>query len=79
MKHTTIDISELPDGALELLQRLAEQRGRTANDYVREAILEKLEDLEDLAAAEEVLLRRQKGETETYTLEEVTRKLGLDR
>ncbi|HTO32333.1 MAG TPA: DUF6290 family protein [Pararhizobium sp.] len=45
---------------------------------MRQAIEEHLEDLEDIYLAEQVLEKLARGETRTYTLEEVERKLGLD-
>ena len=68
----------LPDETYERLQNLAERTGRTATFYIREAIEEKLQDLEDLYLAEEVTRRRAKGQSKTYSLEEMGRELGLD-
>lgn len=42
------------------------------------AILEYIEDLEDVARAEEIMSKIESGESKTYTLEEVERRLGLD-
>jgi RHH-type rel operon transcriptional repressor/antitoxin RelB len=68
----------LPDETYERLQNLASRTGRTATFYIREAIEEKLQDLEDLYLAEEVTRRRAAGESKTYSLEEIGRDLGLD-
>lgn len=68
----------LPDETYERLQALAARTGRTATFYIRQAIEEHLEDLEDIYLAEQVLEKLARGETRTYTLEEVERKLGLD-
>ena len=68
----------LPDETYERLQDLAARTGRTATYYIREAIEEKLQDLEDLYLAEEVTRQRTSGESKTYTLEELGRELGLD-
>ncbi|CAN7463496.1 DUF6290 family protein [Rhizobium sp. LjRoot98] len=74
-KQTAI---RLPDETYERLQALAARTGRTATFYIRQAIEEHLEDLEDIYMAEQVLGKLARGETRTYTLEEVERKLGLD-
>jgi RHH-type transcriptional regulator, rel operon repressor / antitoxin RelB len=68
----------LPDETYERLQALAQRTGRTATYYIREAIEQHLEDLEDVYLAERALERLKRGETKTYTLEEVSRDLGLD-
>jgi RHH-type rel operon transcriptional repressor/antitoxin RelB len=68
----------LPDETYARLQDLAARTGRTATYYIREAIEEKLQDLEDLYLAEEVSRQRASGESKTYTLEELGRELGLD-
>lgn len=70
----------LPDETYERLQNLASRTGRTATFYIREAIEEKLQELEDLYLAEEVVRRRQReGDgAKTYSLEEMGRELGLD-
>ena len=74
-KQTAI---RLPDETYERLQALAARTGRTATFYIRQAIEEHLEDLEDIYLAEQVLGKLARGETRTYTLEEVELKLGLD-
>jgi RHH-type transcriptional regulator, rel operon repressor / antitoxin RelB len=55
------------------LERLAKKTGRTKTFYAREAILEHLEDLEDIYLARQRLRRRAK----TYSAEDVKRELGL--
>ena len=74
MKQTAV---RLPDATYERLQALAERTGRTATFYIREAIEEHLEDLEDVYLAEQTLERLRRGEERTYTLDEVERGLGL--
>jgi RHH-type rel operon transcriptional repressor/antitoxin RelB len=62
------------DAATELrLDRLAKKTGRTKSFYAREAILEHLEDLEDIYLATKRLRRPAK----TYSAREVKRELGL--
>jgi RHH-type rel operon transcriptional repressor/antitoxin RelB len=55
------------------LDRLAKQTGRTKTFYAREAILEHLEDLEDIYLATQRLRRPGK----TYSAKDVKRELGL--
>ena len=67
----------LPSDIEERLERLARATGRTKTYYAREAILEHLDDLEDLYLAEQRLVDNRAGRSQTYTLEEVERELGL--
>jgi RHH-type rel operon transcriptional repressor/antitoxin RelB len=55
------------------LDRLAKRTGRTKTFYAREAILEHLDDLEDIYLATRRLSRPGK----TYSAAEVKRELGL--
>jgi RHH-type rel operon transcriptional repressor/antitoxin RelB len=55
------------------LERLAKKTGRTKTYYAREAILEHLEDLEDIYLASHRLEERAK----TYSAAEVKHELGL--
>jgi RHH-type transcriptional regulator, rel operon repressor / antitoxin RelB len=55
------------------LERLAKKTGRTKTFYAREAILEHLEDLEDIYLATQRLQRPAK----TYSAKDVKRELGL--
>jgi RHH-type rel operon transcriptional repressor/antitoxin RelB len=59
------------------LAAVAKRTGRTKSHYVRDLILEALEDLEDLADAEERIQAIRDGRSRTYTLEEVEQQLGL--
>ncbi|MHB1291212.1 MAG: type II toxin-antitoxin system RelB family antitoxin [Sulfuricella sp.] len=67
----------LPEDIEARLESLAKRTGRSKTFYAREAILEHLEDLEDLYLAEQVVQRIRKGEERTSTLEEVEARLGL--
>ena len=69
---------ELPADVEERLDRLAKATGRTKTFYAREAILEHLDDLEDLYLAERRLIDNRAGKSRTYTLEEVEQVLGLE-
>jgi RHH-type rel operon transcriptional repressor/antitoxin RelB len=68
----------LPQSIEKRLERLAQRSGRTKTYYAREAILKHLEDLEDAYEAERILARVREGKEQTYTLDEVARRLGLD-
>jgi RHH-type rel operon transcriptional repressor/antitoxin RelB len=74
-KQTAI---RLPDETYERLQALAARTGRTATYYIREAIEQHIEDLEDIYLAQQALEKLKRGEMGTKSLEEVSRELGLD-
>lgn len=59
------------------LEALAKATGRSKTYYVREALIQKLEDMEDLYLAEAVMERIASGEEKTTPLAEVERELGL--
>lgn len=67
----------LPDETYERLQTLAARTGRTATYYIREAIEQHIEDLEDIYLAEQELERVRRGESRIYSLKEVEDELGL--
>lgn len=67
----------LPEEIEARLDRLAKRTGRSKTFYAREAILEHLDDLEDMYLAEQVMRRIQSGEERTSTLDEVEARLGL--
>jgi RHH-type transcriptional regulator, rel operon repressor / antitoxin RelB len=59
------------------LDNLSRRTGRTKTYYVREAVIEHIDDLEDLYLAEEELRAIRAG-ARTYTLDEVRNDLGLE-
>lgn len=61
----------LPQSIEKRLEKLAERTGRTKTFYAREAILQHLEDLEDVYLAERVLERVRSGEERTVPLKDV--------
>lgn len=67
----------LPQEIEERLEKLAKRTGRTKTYYAREAIIEHLDDLEDLYLAERRYAAVLAGKSKSYTLEEVERDLGL--
>lgn len=68
----------LPTEIETRLDALASATGRTKTFYVREAILEHLDDLEDYYLAAETVERIRKGQERTLSLDEVERQLGLE-
>ena len=58
----------------EYLTRVANQLGRDRNEIANEALIEWLEDLEDIAEAERVLAEN----NPSYSLEEAWKMLDLD-
>ncbi|MDE0531359.1 MAG: DUF6290 family protein [Albidovulum sp.] len=69
----------LPAEVEERLAALAKATGRTKSFYAREAILEHLDDLEDLYLAERRLIDIRAGKTPTAPLEDVMRDYGMER
>ncbi len=61
------------------LAREAKRKGRTKTALARAAVIDWLDEQEDLRIAEERLRRIESGKSRTYTLEEVERRLGLAR
>lgn len=68
----------LPPSIEKRLERLARRTGRTKSYYAREAILEHLEDMEDMYLAERALERIRKGEARTIPLEDVMKRHGME-
>ncbi|MGB2605681.1 MAG: TraY domain-containing protein [Candidatus Sulfotelmatobacter sp.] len=67
----------LPDKIEKRLDRLAKRTGRTKTYYAREAILQYLDDLEDIYFAEKRLAEIRAGRVRTIPLEKVMRRYGL--
>jgi RHH-type rel operon transcriptional repressor/antitoxin RelB len=68
----------LPQSIEKRLEKLARRTGRTKTYYVREAILQHLEDLEDKYQAERVLERIRGRKERTIPLEEVMKRHGVE-
>lgn len=68
----------LPAEVETRLEALANATGRTKTFYAREAILEHLDDLEDLYLAEQRLIEIRAGKTQTVPLEEVMKRYGME-
>lgn len=72
---TSVRLSEDSEKRLNILAKVT---GRSKAFYVRQAIENELDDLEDIYLAEKRLEDIRSGKSRTYTLEEVEKELGLD-
>jgi RHH-type transcriptional regulator, rel operon repressor / antitoxin RelB len=68
----------LPAEVETRLDNLARSTGRTKSYYAREAILEHLDDMEDLYLAERELEGIRAGRIKTIPLEEVMKQYGME-
>jgi len=66
----------LPKDIETRLERLAKKTGRSKTFYAREAILEHIEDLEDIYLAERVYANVRAGLEKTVPLTDVMKELG---
>ena len=67
----------LPASIEKRLERLAKRTGRTKTYYAREAIIERLDDLEAVYLAERRLEGIRAGRRKTVPIEKVMRRYGL--
>ena len=67
----------LPKEIEQRLDALAKATGRTKTYYAREAILEYLDDLEDIYLAEKRLADILEGRTQTVPLGDVMKRYGM--
>ncbi len=65
---------QIPDEIAQEYEARARAAGRDLMAYIREVLIEKLEDIGDIELAEE----RLRNPGETLSLEEVKKNLGLD-
>lgn len=66
--------AELPDDEVAAICRCAEHDGRSASDFMRDDVLERIEDAEDLAALREALAQ---DDRTRYSPEQALRELGM--
>jgi RHH-type rel operon transcriptional repressor/antitoxin RelB len=69
----------LPKNIERRLDAMAEKTGRTKAFYIREMILNHIDDLEDYYLAADVAEHIRKGKGRTFAAREVRQDLGLDR
>lgn len=67
----------LPQVLGERLDKLSTETGRPKSYYVREAIAEYIDDLEDIYLADQALENIRANRDQTYSLDEVMRELEL--
>jgi RHH-type transcriptional regulator, rel operon repressor / antitoxin RelB len=67
----------LPRSIEKRLEKLAQRTGRTKSFYVRQAILQHLEDLEDMYLAERALERIRSDEKPIVPLEDVIKRYSV--
>ena len=68
----------LPPEIEARLDALAKRTGRSKSFYARQAILEHLDDMEDIFLAEKRLEELRKGETDTVPLSELMTRHGVE-
>jgi RHH-type rel operon transcriptional repressor/antitoxin RelB len=68
----------LPHEIENRLEKLSSQTGRSKSFYVKEAIIEHLDEIEDVYLAEKRLEDIRAGRTQTIPLEEVMKRYGMD-
>jgi len=67
----------LPRNLANRLAKVAKRAGRRTDQLAHEALLQWIEDAEDVYEAERALRRVRSGRERTYTLHEVATRLGL--
>jgi RHH-type rel operon transcriptional repressor/antitoxin RelB len=68
----------LPEGIEERLDVLAKETGRTKTFYVREAILEHLDDMEDVYLAEKRFADIRAGNSKPTPLKDVMKRYAME-
>ncbi|MBB5044729.1 type II toxin-antitoxin system RelB family antitoxin [Shinella fusca] len=68
----------LPADIEKRLDELARKTGRSKSDHVRDAIIEHLDDLEDLQLAEERLRELRDGSSKAIAIGELMKAHGLE-
>ena len=61
----------------ELIKSYADFYGVSVSDFVKTSVIERIEDMFDLRSIEEYEQNRRDGSTETYSINEVKKQLGL--
>ena len=68
----------LPEDIENRLNALSQETGRSKSYYARAAILEKIEDMEDVYIAEKRLEDLRAGRSQTISSADMRKELGLD-
>lgn len=68
----------LPQEIEKRLDKLSIKTGRSKSFYVKEAIIDHLDDIEDIYLAEKRLERILSGRTQTVPIKEVMKRYGMD-
>ena len=68
----------LPPEIEERLEALAKRTGRSADDYARDAILDHLDELDDIEIAEHRVEALRRGESDTTPLAELLKQYGME-
>jgi RHH-type rel operon transcriptional repressor/antitoxin RelB len=68
----------LPQSIEKRLEKLVRRSGHTKSFYVREAVIQHLDDLEDIYLAENSLKRIRSGKDRVIPLEEVMTRYRID-
>ncbi len=68
----------LPNEIEERLDLLAKSTKRSKAFYIREAIINRLDDLEDYYLASEVMENVKQGKERIYSSDDIRKELGLD-
>lgn len=68
----------LPEGIEKRLEYLASQTGRTKSFYVKEAIVDRLNEIEDIYLSEKRLEDIRSGITQTISLQDVMKRYDMD-
>jgi RHH-type rel operon transcriptional repressor/antitoxin RelB len=68
----------LPEEIEQRLDALAKETGRTKTFYVRQAIIEQLDDIEDYYLAEKALQEIKSGKSKLIPLEEIMKRYGME-
>lgn len=69
---------DLPDDAESRLESVAQAKGQTLVEYVKEVVLAALEDAEDIAEAEAALADLEAGRDSLISNEEIVRRYSGD-
>ncbi|KQT19095.1 CopG family transcriptional regulator [Methylobacterium sp. Leaf399] len=76
--ETAVTALRLPPELVERLDALAQRTGRSVIDHARDAIVGHLDDLDDLAIAEQRLEALRRGDSDTVPLVDLLVRYGVE-